>query len=231
MIEQKPTGRKEVSMQSHLQLFSGTGYVLPSRERRLLDEGLDHRRKSINRFFEFRKRAGIRTNFHVLELAGLVPIVSWNGTDQNSKTYSRERHKMGRKSSWTHCQKRWIHTRLAWASWDQDLSASVIFLATSLLKTQRDQNQLRLNVIEDFRRAIEFSQRAKDAYSMSLAYVWLGLYSGAQEALSEVSWMRRRSKGQFSAGFCGGHAGLHGILGFKLRPKIQIEQETWLRKQ
>jgi hypothetical protein len=61
------------------------------------------------------------------------------------------------------------------------------FLGYFFIEDPQNQEQLRLKVIEHFRKAIEFSQKANDAYSLSLSYYWLGLYSGAQESLVQKS--------------------------------------------
>jgi hypothetical protein len=61
------------------------------------------------------------------------------------------------------------------------------FLGDYFVEDPQNQEQLRLKTIEDFRRAIEFSEKANDAYSLSLSYYWLGLYSGAQECLVQKS--------------------------------------------
>ena len=61
------------------------------------------------------------------------------------------------------------------------------FLGYYFVEDPQNQEQLRLKAIEHFRKAIEFCEKANDAYSLSLSYYWLGLYSGAQESLVQKS--------------------------------------------
>ncbi len=61
------------------------------------------------------------------------------------------------------------------------------FLGYYFVEDPQEQNQLRLSVIEIFRKAIEFSKKVEDAYLLSLSSYWLGLYSGAQENLVQKS--------------------------------------------
>ena len=164
------------------------GYWLspsPTEKRRLLDECFELEERALATFLDSGSHHEYVSMFNLLPLAIFNrSVLEWNRQSLKSE----------------------IEKGIAWAEKTVELVAKNgdsyesgrAFLGLGLVRAcdffgyyfvedPQNQEQLRLKVIEHFRKAIEFSQKANDAYSMGLAYYWLGLYSGAQECLVQKS--------------------------------------------
>jgi hypothetical protein len=157
----------------------------PAEKRRLLDECLDMEEKALTDFLNLGDDPEYLRTFNSLALAvWFRSCIEW------SRQTLKPILERGR---------RWAEKAVELVSRIDDpyetgralLGLGLVrvcdFLGYYFVEDPKEQNQLWLNVIEIFRKAIEFSEKAKDAYSLSLSYFWLGLYSGAQESLVQKS--------------------------------------------
>ncbi|HEX9262442.1 MAG TPA: hypothetical protein VF893_07940, partial [Candidatus Bathyarchaeia archaeon] len=177
-------GKKEAKM-FRCQAFSKyLGYWLspsPAEKRRLLDECLDLEDKALVAFLGSGNPLEYVKTFNMLALAILHRShLEWNRqslktTIERGTEWAEKTIELGSKSGNSYETGR--------AFLGLGLVRACDFFGYYFTEDPQDQEQLLLKVIEHFRKAIEFSQKANDAHSLSLSHYWLGLYSGAQESL------------------------------------------------
>ena len=154
-------------------------------KRRLLDECLDLEEKALVAFLGSGNQTEYVTTFNVLALAIFSrSFLEWN---RQTLKYMLERGIAWAEKAVELVAKNGDSHETGRALLGLGLVHVCDFLGYYFVEDPQNQEQLRLKTIEHLRKVIEFCEKANDAYSLSLSYYWLGLYSGAQESLVQKS--------------------------------------------